>query len=892
MNSSNDAVVRHGRVSKLFQEVLNLPEEQRERYLQEQCGGDHELHREVSELLEFDRAKFVVDQPVVRIEAAAVANDGDFQPTLPKRLGKYEIVGVLGEGGMGTVYRARQDDPERFVALKAIRSGIASPELVKRFRLEAQMLGRLHHPGIAQIYEAGTADSATGPQPFFAMELVTGSSLLDHAHQKRLDPRSRLELLARICDAVQHAHQQGIIHRDLKPGNIVVDETGQPKILDFGIARITNADVKATTLHTGLGQLLGTLAYMSPEQVSGNSDQIDVRSDVFALGVIAYELLSGQLPHDLAGKSVPEAVRIVQTDTAARLSVFDRGFRGDVETIIAKAMEKEKSRRYAAANELAADLRRFLRHEPILARPPSAFYQLRKFARRNRTLVLGTTVAFGLLLAAVAGTGYGLLVARAQREVARTQRDEARRAANKADALRQFFLNVLATPAPGVAGRDVKVVDALKAAEMEVTKSFVNQPELRADVHAEMASTFTRLGEYTLAEQHARESLAIRRQTLGAAHVDTLRAMNNLGNILLQPNRMDQKTAYDEARALLDRALALAKADPNMPVTDHIDLLSNRATLAFKEQALADAEKLTRESLGFARTHLGADSQQAIDARQNLAVLLRQHGQHAQAETELREVVSQLTKAHGDEHPSTLSAQRAHAAALVQLKRYDDAEPIYQRSLPTACKVLGEQHAELVLWKNEYAYMLAAVGRHPEAAELYADALRQSVPLLGSSNYVTIVIKDSLGQSLVELGRLTDAEPMFRDCVKGLSELHGPAAESTISESYKLIDVLLQLGQADEAVSLSEHLLATTANTFDGKTSAMVISRSAAARSLLAAGQTDAACPIIDALLRDYPPTLSDNFVVRKAIDQLAESCEKAGLAVAAKQLREKLKGT
>jgi eukaryotic-like serine/threonine-protein kinase len=637
MNPVPHSATRHARVFKLFQEASELPAEQRAEFLQRQCHDDPEVCSEVLELLAYDGADLALDRPVMRLESSPLLVCVGTTP-IPhaNQFGKYVVLGVLGEGGMGAVYRARQEKPDRVVALKVIRPGIASPALVKRFELEARLLGRLNHPGIAQIYEAGVADTETGPQPYFAMELVCGYSLLAHARQHRLDVRSRLELLAKICDAVQHAHERGIVHRDLKPGNIIVEETGQPKVLDFGVARVTDTNVNATTLTTSAGQMLGTLPYMSPEQVNCDSAQVDCRSDVYALGVIAYELLSQRLPYDLSGKSAIEAAKILQSEPATRLSLVDRQFRGDIETIITKALETDKARRYPSAADMAADLRRHLRDEPIVARRPSAVYQFRKFARRNRALVGGTIVAFVLLVAAVLGTSYGLIIARGER-------DQARLAASKAEALRQFFLKILATPAPGVAGRDVKVIDALTAAETEVTRSFVDQPELRADVHAEMAATFTRLGEYALGEQHARESLAIRRQVLGASHVDTLRAMNNLGNILLQPNRMGQKIAYDEARALLDRALALAKANPKMPVVDHIDLLSNRATLAFKEHLLADAEKLTRESLGLAVTHLGADSQQAIDARQNLATLLGQHGQHAQAEAELREVVSLLT---------------------------------------------------------------------------------------------------------------------------------------------------------------------------------------------------------------------------------------------------------
>lgn len=268
--------------------------------------------------------------------------------------------------GMGSVYQAEQENPHRIVALKVIKPGFVNGELLHRFEQEAHALGRLQHPGIAQIYEAGTADSGFGPQPYFAMEFIEGRTLIEFAEQRHLNLRTRLELTAKICDAVNHAHQRGIIHRDLKPANILVDEAGQPKILDFGVARVTDSDAEATR-QTDLGQLIGTLAYMSPEQVQPNLLELDIRSDVYALGVIAYELLTGRLPYDTNRKALHEVV--IQEADPAPLSPINRIYRGDVETIVAKALEKDRACRYASAADLAADIRRYLADEPIVGRP-------------------------------------------------------------------------------------------------------------------------------------------------------------------------------------------------------------------------------------------------------------------------------------------------------------------------------------------------------------------------------------------------------------------------------------------------------------------------------------------------------------------------------------------
>ncbi len=308
---------------------------------------------------------------------------------LPESIGKYRILSEIGEGGMGTVHEAEQDSPRRKVALKVIKAGAVSKNLLLRFEIEAQILGKLDHPGIATIFEAGTFDEGHGQQPFFAMEFVQGELLTDYAENQKLGTRDRLGLLAKIADAVQHAHQKGVIHRDLKPGNILVNKEGQIKILDFGVARATDADIQTATMQTDIGQLIGTIPYMSPEQASGNPDDLDTRSDVYALGIIAYELLAGQMPYDVKQKMIHEAERVIREDEPKALSSINKAFRGDVEIIISKALIKEKERRYQSASDLASDIQRYLRNEPIEERPPSTWYHLIKFSRRNKALVAG-----------------------------------------------------------------------------------------------------------------------------------------------------------------------------------------------------------------------------------------------------------------------------------------------------------------------------------------------------------------------------------------------------------------------------------------------------------------------------------------------------------------------
>ncbi|HYD01479.1 MAG TPA: serine/threonine-protein kinase, partial [Phycisphaerales bacterium] len=453
------------RVTDILRAALALPPDQRSAYIALRCGGDTALRDQVYAALESQLAATMAGEPgTSTLDAASGADPATLsRATAPldaapagdvplRRLGRYRILRVLGEGGMGVVYLAQQDHPQRLVALKVIRGGALSPRALRRFELESQVLARLQHPGIAQVYEAGTAAESSsdgrsaGLQvPFFAMEYIQGVPVTDYANAHHLDTRQRLDLFTRICDAVHHAHQKGVVHRDLKPGNILVDISGQPKVLDFGVARTLDGDAAAQlSMHTDAGQLLGTVPYMSPEQVSASgadTRDVDTRSDVYTLGVILFELLVGRLPHDVAGASVPEAVRAIAQDEAARLSVLDRSLRGDIDTIAGKALEKDRARRYQSASELAEDIRRSLRDEPISARPPSRSYQLSKFAKRNKGLVAGVVAAFVVLIAGAAATSALAVVAR---------RNEARaeQAAADAMAVTEFLQTMLASANP------------------------------------------------------------------------------------------------------------------------------------------------------------------------------------------------------------------------------------------------------------------------------------------------------------------------------------------------------------------------------------------------------------------------------------------------------------
>lgn len=413
---------RHKRVQEVFLAVLELPREQAESVLRERCGDDASMVDEVRSLLGFHaQADQFLDAREIHVHGI-----GDLPPEevlkAGVRVGEYTIQRLIGAGGMGHVYVAEQDRPRRTVALKIIRRGVATHALLRRFEHEAEMLGRLQHPGIAQIHEAGAAiiDPVMPAQPFIAMELVDGPSLTAYAEAQRCDCRAKLDLIARVCDAVHHAHQRGVIHRDLKPANILVAQDGQPKVLDFGVARAADTDLRVTTMHTSVGQLIGTLPYMSPEQVIGNPAELDTRSDVYALGVVMYELLTGRLPYELGSRALPEAVRLIRDQPPARLSAIDRTLRGDIDTIVSKALAKEKDRRYQSAADLAGDIRAFLEGRPIAARQDSALYVLRKQMRRHKVAV---TAAALMLVGVLAFAVYAIMQARTSRMLELAARD-------------------------------------------------------------------------------------------------------------------------------------------------------------------------------------------------------------------------------------------------------------------------------------------------------------------------------------------------------------------------------------------------------------------------------------------------------------------------------------
>jgi tetratricopeptide (TPR) repeat protein/predicted Ser/Thr protein kinase len=534
---------------------------------------------------------------------------------MPEHIGPYKIHGVLGRGGMGVVYLAEQERPRRRVALKVIRPDALSAERLRRFEFEVEVLGRLQHPGIAQIHQAGTTDAGQGLQPFFAMELIDGLPLTTYADQRGLSTRQRLELFVKVCAAIHHAHQKGVIHRDLKPGNILVDAAGQPKVLDFGVARVTDAGVD-TSPGTDIGQLVGTIPYMSPEQVTGEPGEVDTRSDVYTLGVICYLLLAGRLPHDVRGKPVPQAVRIISDAEPTPLSSVSKAFRGDLDRILATALEKDKRRRYQSASELAADIERYLRDEPIAARPGGAVYRFGKFARRNKALVTAGSV----LLVAVLVGGWLWAASLIQRE--RADRAEAEQQRLQAES-------------------DARAAQADLARE-RATRAEEEQRRLRADNHVQEARAAAQRGKWL-------DALAGYDRALKEGHRDP---------IGLRLERARALFALND-HAGYAKEIANLGAEPNLgPHKGAVLLLQGEAALAVdNDKALsllqqARKEKLSASEDAYARALLAETAPRAVELFQQV-LLLDPHHQQA------RNMLALSLALRGDLQEARLQARTA-----------------------------------------------------------------------------------------------------------------------------------------------------------------------------------------------------------------------------------------
>lgn len=711
---------RHRRLVSLYKRALAVAPAERRAWIESSCD-DPSLVAEALEWLELVTA---VGDSQSAPAAPTTRPDG-----LPERIGPYRILDVLGEGGMGRVYVAEQENPKRRVALKVLRPGIAISAHVARFVREAQVLARFEHSGIAQIFEAGSADTGSGPQPWFAMELLDASPLTDHADANQLDDRTRLELIAQAAEAVHHAHERGIVHRDLKPANMMVTKSGVVKILDFGIARVLDDESPSTTIETRTGQILGTLPYMSPEQVRGDSSSIDRTTDVYSLGVVAFELLTSELPLDVSASDLHRSIRHICEDEPKRLSSIRRTLRGDIETIVGKALEKEPARRYASAGLLAADVRRYLSSEPILARPASTFYQLRKFAGRHPALVSGLGATFALLV-------FGIIAVSLQARATERARVEATRQARAAEAVRDFLVRDLIGAAdPREFGTDIRVIDILDASAAKVDKRFAGEPELEGYVRNLLSEVYLDLGRHDAALEQAEASCTLYRELKPRDDRDRLAAEITRTRALVLKGRI--RASIELATDVLQRTEATLAANDRL----RIQATYSHAFALYKairpEEALAEF----RRGLELAEAALPPHDELRFDFEHGVASALLQSGKLEQAEAYLEELYARFDPVEDRLHPDAFTTLSLLAEVDVFLGRDDRAIERYDEVIERASESMGSGHAggDLVP-RAARAVVLARNGRRDEALTAAESALHDAIENLGRDDWLTLYI--------------------------------------------------------------------------------------------------------------------------------------------------------
>jgi len=735
----------------VFKEASGLPVAERERFVLQKCGSDAELAEEVRSLLSWNEsAAGVLDRPPPVLSGVTEADAAAALLPAGGTIGQYKILSVLGVGGMGVVYVAEQRRPQRTVALKVIRPGLASPSVLRRLEYEAEVLGKLQHPGIAQIIEAGTADAGFGVQPYFAMELVQGKTLDVYCADRKLGIAEKLRLLEKVCDAVEHAHRRGVIHRDLKPANILVDDSGQPKVLDFGVARaaeMREGEQRLTMLQTGERQLIGTLAYMSPEQVSGEPDEIDFRSDVYALGVILYELIAGRSPHDLTRRALPDAVRAIRDEEPRRLGSVDAAWRGDLDTIGAKALEKDKNRRYQSAAELGADIERFLTHRPIAARPPSAIYQFKKFARRNTALMTGASIA---VLALVTG-----LV------VSTVQYARAKSAAARSEQVASLLKEMIGGIDPMVAqARDTALLkDIMDKAAGGLSAKLKGQPAVEADLRKTIGDVYYRIGEFGPSEEQYK--IAMEKQALAAG--DQTEAA---GSLLIKMTGVYHITGRDkEAVAAAEQALEISRKLFGEKSEQTADATANLGLAMTKTDPKAATEKL-KQAVRIYEQVTGPRTLEIAQVLEHQSQAEIEAGEGPASEISGKLAYDIRREKLGPDNLDTMRVAGLMGDAYLLQQRYAEAEPYCRVRATALAKLLPPAHPSIAMGWASLALVLHRTGQLGEAIEIYRAQLDPMVKALGPDDMNVGTFHHNLGSVLADAGEFEEAMKEFDEALR------------------------------------------------------------------------------------------------------------------------------
>ena len=838
------------RAQALFKAVLQRDAAQRPAFLAEACDGDTQLKAQIEQLLvAHERAKEAMKTPVfggqAPIDQLVVA-----PATVGDRIGGYLLRDILGEGGFAVVYLAEQTEPiRRQVALKIIKLGLDTKEVIARFQAEQQALALMNHPGIARVFESGATESG---RPYFVMELVNGRPITEYCDSNNLDLADRLELFVAVCRAIQHAHHKGIIHRDLKPSNVLVADNGhaQVKVIDFGIAKAIDQQLTEKTIFTERGQFVGTPEYMSPEQAETSGHDVDTRTDIYSLGVLLYELLTGTTPFDpttLRAGGYAGIQRIICEEEPPRPSTrlstlgnaligvarrrhaepqaLGRFVRGDLDWIVMKAIEKDRTRRYETANSLAMDIERYLSHQPVLASPPSPAYKLRKFIRRHRLGVTAGALVTAALLTGLTLAMIGLLQARRDRD--RLQEALTMTQAAEADANRQariaqavnVFLNddLLAAVDPrNTPDREITVREVLDAAAEKIEGQFNDEPLVEASIRATLGKTYLSLGQYEAAEPHLVEALRLRSGELGREHLETLTVMSELGALYWSQSR------YDKAEPLQTEALEIHRRVLGRDDPETLTAMNNLANLYEELGRYDEAEPLHREALETRRRLLGPEHPKTLISMINLAALYEVQDRYDDAEPLYVDALEIQRRVLGDEHPDTLSCMSNLALLYKRQQRIDEAEPLYLKSLEIKKRVLGEEHPSVLVSMHNLAAMYKSLDRYEEAESFFERTLEIARRTLGPEHAHTLYFTNSLAVVYETQGRADEAERLFAGAAsmarRSLPEGHWyrglflcghgrclvtlrryDEAESVLQEGYQILEVALG---ADHARSI------------------------------------------------------------------------------------------
>lgn len=755
---------RWQRLWTIFHGALERPGgEERTAFLDEACGDDAALRAEVDALLEaHDGPDHAPLAPSLRLPTADLAElaPGD-------RIGAYRIERRIAVGGMGEVYEATQEAPvRRRVAVKRIKLGMDTREVVRRFEAERQALARMDHSSIARVFDAGA--TAEG-RPFFVMELVDGPPLPDYCDRERLPLARRVELFVAVCRAVHHAHQKGVIHRDLKASNVLVatEEGGPlPKVIDFGVARAVDPQGEGGTLFTRLGQLVGTPETMSPEQAAMSAD-LDTRTDVYSLGALLYELLAGASPFPHGDTSFTEILRRIREDEppppalrlaglgdvareiAARRSTSPERLRhdlgGELAWIVARAMAKERDRRYGSAAELADDLERYLADRPVAAGPPSRFYRLRKLVRRHR---LATAALTALTLALV---GFGAAMTVQSRRLARAleQREKEQATATRVS---EFLAELLEQSDPAIArGSEPTVRQVLDRGAEKIARDLADQPEIQVRLLETLGRVYLGLGHFDEADRAVSQALAIRRRLEGDASLGVAADLQRLSELDFERAR------YDSARARVDEALRLRRrllGDDDPAVAESLDVA---ALLLRQADDLDGAERLHRQALEIRQRRLDPEDPALGESWNYLGIVRRWRGDLAGAEAAYRQALAIWRAAFGDDHPRVAMAMN-NLALVVHLRGdYAAARRLFEELLPLRRRILGGEHPDLVFTLANYAKLLHDARDLDAAAAVYAEALALGRKTLGETHPQVAVVMADYGSVLAKLGRLDEA---------------------------------------------------------------------------------------------------------------------------------------